>query len=238
MMTSMVTVWALLIFLTLVLAKAYAYWRRRTTIKRWYKSLSINKHLVYFQHLFSDIDGFLLSRQSRALNNAIEYTYGEIDFISFTALLSMAKPDCNTVFYDLGSGTGKAVLACAMVFNVKKSCGIELFNLLHQTALKQQHRLQKLPDYVDKTNVLYFINADFLHVDLSDATLIFINATAFFGETWVAVNQHLKQMPTGTIIITTSKRLFADAFSVIKVTSVQMSWGIVYAYIQQRIAPE
>lgn len=216
-------------------ALIYPYWRRRTTIKRWYNTLAIDKHLTNYKKLFRDVDGFALSRQARTTGDAIEYTYGEIDFVPFIALLSLAKPNINTVFYDLGSGTGKAVLASAMVFNVRKSCGIELFSVLHHTALKQQHHLQQLPDYQTHANTLHFINANFLLVDFSDATLVFINATAFFGETWIAIHQCLHQLKPGVIVITTSKKLSLDIFRLIQTTTVQMSWGPVRAYIQQRI---
>ena len=221
--------------LTMVLARLIPRFRRKMVIKRWYQSLSLEKHRANFQQLFSDIDGFSVSRQARLGHDAIEYTYGEIDFVSFIALMSLTNPNTNTLFYDLGSGTGKAVLACAIVFNVRKCCGIELFSTLHNSALRQLHHLQRLPDYHDKATSIHFINGDFLLIDFSDATLIFLNATAFFGEMWTAINHQLKQVKPGTIIITTSKKLSLDAFIVKKTTTVQMSWGLVRAYIHQRL---
>lgn len=175
-----------------------------------------------------------MSREARAEHDAIEYTYGEIDFIPFIALLSLTKPDEQTIFYDLGSGTGKAVLACAMVFNVQKSCGIEIFPQLHHAALMQQQRLLELPDYKMKAAHIDFINMDFLQTGISDATLIFINTTALFGETWLALNNYLKHVKIYTTIITTSKKLLSDDFVVKRITTVQMSWGLVDAYIQER----
>jgi len=205
-------------------------------IKRWYRSLSLNKHVSHFQTLYSTVNGFALSRQARRERDAIEYTYGEIDFISFISLISLAKPNTNTVFYDLGSGTGKAVLACAMVFNMHKCYGVELFSALHDSALKQQHLLQQLPDYQEKSKSIHFIHGDFLHIDLSDATLIFLNATAFFGDLWTDINHQLRQTKPGTLIITTSKKLSSAFFIVKKITTVHMSWGVVQAYIQERLA--
>ena len=68
---------------------------------------------------------------ARQKQDAIEYVYGEIEFLPFIALLSLDKPDSKTVFYDLGSGIGKAVLACAMVYPVHKSVGVELLPELY-----------------------------------------------------------------------------------------------------------
>ncbi len=218
----------------LVLLAYYPRWQLQTDIQRWYNALNLKTHEAHYEELYKDIDGFSLSVQARVLHDALEYTYGEIDFVSFIALLSLTNPDANTIFYDLGSGTGKAVLACAMVFNVQKSCGIELFGPLNRVALKQQQRLQKLSAYLAQSNALHFIHANFLNYDFSEATLIFINATGFFGDAWLSVQQSLRQLKPGTMIITTSKPLNSDGFLLIKKTKVQMSWGRVFAFIHHR----
>ncbi|WP_242602198.1 hypothetical protein [Legionella nagasakiensis] len=175
-----------------------------------------------------------MSRKARENQDAMEYLYGEVDFISFIALLSCARPNKNTIFYDLGSGIGTAVLACTMVFHVKKSCGIELFSTLHNTALKQKENLRQTPGYATVARKIHFIHGDFLKTDFREATLIFINATAFIGDTWTALCQRLENVSPGTIIITTSKKIPSTVFSVMHATTVKMSWGLVTAYIQRR----
>ena len=210
-------------------------WRQHAAIKRWYNALNLKTHEANHLELYQAIDGFLLSKEARSQQDAIEYTYGEIEFTSFIALLSLTKPDSSTIFYDLGSGTGKAVLACAMVFSVHKSCGIELLGLLNNTALNQQQKLAQLPGYFKQSSALHFTHANFLECNFSEATHLFINATAFFGDSWILVQQALKQLKAGTIIITTSKKLKSDEFIVIKKTKVGMSWGPVAAYIHQRV---
>lgn len=201
-------------------------------VQNWRKGLRLAEHQRAFQNLFSGIDGFYLSKLAREKADAVEYVYGEIEFESFVALLSLTHPNQNTVFYDLGSGVGKAVLTCAMVFDVKKSCGIELFEPLHHAALEQKKRLQQLDSYAQKSNIISLVQDNFLNVDFADATLVFINSTAFFGDTWEALNHRLAQLNPETIIITTSKKLHLPQFIVLKTTTVQMSWGIVDAYVQ------
>lgn len=223
--------WALLILLVILLFTLYRNWQQKAAIKQWYKHLDLNKHYANFQQLYQGIDGFSLSRLARVEHDAFEYTYGEIDFVSFIALLSLAKVDANTIFYDLGSGVGKAVLACAMVFNARKSCGIELFSNLHLTAIEQQQKLERLVGYQSKAKAIHFINSNYLHADFSDATLIFINATALFGDTWIAINQQIEQMCPAATIITTSKKLTSHLFDVKRTSIVQMSWGPVRAYV-------
>lgn len=227
--------WIVLILLSILILINYPRWSRAVAIVRWQKALNLKKHLRAYHHLYSKMNGFTLSREARISNDAVEYVYGEIDFISFIALLSLAKPDCDTVFYDLGSGTGKAVLACAMVFNVRESHGIELLTTLHHAACQQKQSLSSLPDYVNAAKAINFTNSDFLQTNFSHATLIFINATGFFGQTWGKISQRLEQITHDLTVITTSKALKSNAFIIIKTTTVQMSWGLVTAFIQQRV---
>lgn len=115
--------WLILSFLviTAIILLFYSPKQQKRKIRRWQDALAISKHLAVFQQLYADVNGFALSKKARLGGDAFEYVYGEIEFESFTALLSLCHPNSSTIFYDLGSGTGKAVLACAMVFNVKKA---------------------------------------------------------------------------------------------------------------------
>lgn len=211
--------------------------KRRIKIKQWRKRLDLDGHYSAFQSVVTPVDGFSLSKKARAKSDAIEYVYGEIEFTSFIALLTLAHPNKNTIFYDLGSGIGKAVIACAMVFDVHKSCGIELFPLLHQAALKLQECLQEIPRYSEKSKTMQFVNMNFLDANYKDATLIFINAVGFIGDTWASLTEQLAALNPGTTIITISKKLTSSVFTVIKTTRVQMSWGVVAAYIQIKTPP-
>lgn len=222
--------------LVLLLGLQWYWYKPARQIKRWRRSLDLERHKRAFDRLYADVDGFSLSRSDRQHGDAPEYVYGEIDFESFIALLSLCQVGSDTVFYDLGSGSGKAVIACAMVFDVKKSCGVELLPLLHQCAEKQGQRLTALPAYAHLKSHIVFEHSDLLNTSLSDASLIFINATAFFAGHWQCISQHLQQVKPGTLIITTSKALSPGPFITHKVTPVQMSWGVVSAFIQQRVS--
>jgi hypothetical protein len=220
------------------LAALFGYLRpyqpQKRVIKQWSKRLRLNEHERHYQQLYQGVDGFRLSKEARATQDAIEYTYGEIEWTSFIALLSLTHPNHQSVFYDLGSGVGKAVCACAMVFNVKKSCGVELFKPLHQAAIEQQQRLREIDGYQSASRSIRFINGNFLHRDLSEATHLFINATTLFGETWDLLKQRLIQLKPNTTIITTSKQLPSDHFHLIKKTTTLMSWGPVSTFIYKK----
>ena len=207
---------------------------RKFTIWRWRRAFAIDKAESVFKSLYLNVNGFALSREARREQDAIDYIYGEIEFTSFIALLTLVKPNQNTLFYDLGSGTGKAVLACAMVFKMQKCVGVELFKPLHDIACQQSFALHAFPNYVPTTLHIQFIHDNFLNISLHGATLIYINATGFIGETWTMISNRLEQTASCVTVISTSKPLKSNAFIVSKVTAVQMSWGVVKAYIHQR----
>ena len=203
-------------------------------IWRWKKNLNLDRHQSVHDALYAGINGFTLSQAARVHHDAMDYVYGEIKFLPFIALLSLLDINSETVFYDLGSGTGKAVLACGMSFRVKKSCGIELFKSLHEAACEGLNQLKKLEGYNNKASTICFYQGDFLHHDLSEATLIFINASAFFGETWNQLNKKIDKL-TQCQTLVSSKMLQSTCYQVIKRTCVEMSWGPVIVYIHERI---
>ncbi len=213
----------------LSIARLKAHWHFR----KWAKQLHLRKHEKIYHRLFKHVDGFALSRIARLQNDAIEYLYGEIDFLAFIILLSLVQPDEETVFYDLGSGVGKAVMACAMVFNVQKSCGIELFENLHRCAIKQQQSLSKLKNYQDKASRIEYIQGDFMNTDFDEATLIFVNATGFISPLWDNLSTRIAASRCQTVI-STSKPIEHESFRVTHKLQTPMSWGPATVFIQER----
>ncbi|HAT1659703.1 TPA: methyltransferase [Legionella pneumophila] len=208
--------------------------KKELRINQWQKKLNLKRHAQVFQRLYCNINGFMISRQARKNQDAIEYVYGEIEFLPFIALLSMVNIDDNTVFYDLGSGTGKAVVACAMVYPVRKSIGVELFPKLHQCACERLQELATMKGYAENSKKISFILGDFLTVDLSEATLIFINSSTLFGATWEALNTRINNLPQLSTVITTSKTLSSSHFKLVTRAKIQMSWGVVFAFIHKK----
>ncbi|MFT4058165.1 MAG: hypothetical protein QM652_01305 [Legionella sp.] len=196
--------------------------------------LNLQEHEHTFQELYQNINGFALSHHARKGHDTFDYVYGEIEFLPFLALLSLVPLDEETVFYDLGSGTGKAVLACAMTYPLRRSVGIEILPALYESACMQAAQLAKIPHYERKAKKITFILGDFLEVDLDAANIIFINATALFNPTWEKICARLEHLPHLKIVITTSKALCSKHFTVVTQTKIQMSWGVVSAFIHAR----
>ena len=221
----------LVIFLYFVLVN----FNKQNKINNWRKSLDLDRHEQHFTEIYNSVDGFAISRAARENKDAPEYTYGEIVFTDFIALLSMVKVNQDTVFYDLGSGTGKAVIACSMVFSNKKSYGVEIFNDLVAQSFVQQKKLAELQDYKSNAVKIKFFKNNYLQHNINDANVIFINATALFGESWELVKQKLADVAPGTIVISSSKKINNHFFVLKKQTTVRMSWGAVIVYIHEKI---
>ncbi len=226
---------ALCLLLSLAVWSSYQHYKHTLQITRWKKRWHIDKHQLVFADVYRNINGFTLSQQARAKSDAFEYVYGEIDFAAFCALFSLVAPPKETIFYDLGSGVGKAVTACAMVFQVKKSIGIELFPQLHHAAISTQQALASQPDYRRIAASICYIHGDILQHDFADAHVIFINATAWFGDRWQALNQRLDHAHYCHTIITISKKLLNPAYQVTDSRTLAMSWGVTRAYIHKKI---
>lgn len=217
--------------LVLILLPRIRYHRQ---YRKWRKGLQLDIHQKNFTHLFQAIDGFALSKKDREGQDMPELVYGEICFEPFIALLSNCQPDHETVFYDLGCGTGKALLAMAMVFQTKKAIGIEKMPGLCRCTEAQITALSNLKDYRTNKTVLELRQEDFCRASFKEATIVFINASALFGETWEVLCKKLQHLAYPCICITTSRRLPEKDFQLLSQHRVEMSWGVVTAYIQQR----
>lgn len=226
--------WIGLAIVSLVALVLPAYFRSKK-LSRWRNQLQIDKHEAVYNNLYQPINGFETSKTARQHHDELALTYGEIQFQSFIALLSLCKPDENTIFYDLGSGTGKAVIAAAMIFPLKKSMGIECLKSLNDIANNTKKNLTSIDEYKQKESVIQFIQNDFLKHKWNDANLIFVNSTTIIGSLWTQLLEKLNQLNKKAIVITTTKSIPLESYQLIYRTDVLMSWGIVTAYIQKKI---
>jgi SAM-dependent methyltransferase len=184
---------------------------------RFEKRYKIQKHLQTINHLYANVNGFHISKSAR-IEDDLALTYGEIDLLSFLALLSLTSPKPHWHFYELGCGVGKTVIAASLCYQFQKSIGIDC--------------LKPLVDTAKERNV--FPNIDFVIADLQDlsyqdANLIFINIASFVPEVWHNLNLKLQHYHD-VIIITCAKPLAQSV--IMHQTLVECSWGIIPAYIQ------
>lgn len=205
--------------------KKHPNWKR---IKKTEQLLSI---------IFKEINPHHISRLERNQNNFTDdsFIYGEIDFLSFFSLLEKTAPQPNEVFYDLGSGSGKAVFTAALQYDFSKVIGIEFLKSLHSVAnnnIEKAERIIKTYDryfrstYQQRISTINFNNGNFLDYDISNGDIIFINATCFHYYLWEKIIDSLTLLKPGSRIIVTSKKIQNPSFDLLHQSIEIMSWGL------------
>jgi hypothetical protein len=168
-----------------------------------------------------------LAQQAREDHSNDSFIYGEIDVCTLLDLLAYIKPTANDIFFDLGSGAGKALVATKLRYPNMKVVGIECLQPLHDFA---EETGQSFP----APHALY-LNEDFLTADFSEATILLVNATAYSTATWKPLLTRLQALKSGTKIIVTSKKLPSTGFIQRYGAMEKMSWGLCTTRIYEKL---
>lgn len=164
-----------------------------------------------------------------------DFVYGEIDFLSFCTILERCQPKSGEIFYDLGSGSGKAVFSAALYFNLSRAYGIELLHDLYNMANEQIKKCGELVKQQDKNyhNFIFkkimrikFINNNFLETDILKADIVYINATCMRPATWNGIIQKLIELKCGSRVIVNTKKIEHEKFTLLHSGRELMSWGL------------
>lgn len=207
------------------------YYRRHRNLS-WLNGHKMKRAQALFQTLYNDVDAFMVSKQARVIQGIKDdsLTYGEIQFLDFAAILQLVNPEPHEVFYDLGSGSAKALVAMAMLYDLKKIVGIECLPELCKLAKEQL----KKPELHDIQIPIHVIQADFLAYDFSEANIVLINIAGLREDKWDTLVEKLKMLKAGSRIIVISKSLPKEEFQLIDARMRGMSWGLnsVYLYVR------
>ncbi len=132
------------------------------------------------ENIYENINGFSLSSDDSATMKKLgaASVYGEILYGSLEVLLDTLHINNNDVFYDFGSGVGKAAMQVALNTNAKKVVGLELSADRINRAIRAKERLAEL-GYKNHADRLIFQEEDFLEVPINDATIVYLCSTCF-----------------------------------------------------------
>lgn len=167
--------------------------------------------------------------------------YGEVIFPTLADVFQKSREKFGLatggIFYDLGSGIGKAVISAALLHNFDRCVGIELLPSLHSLALDLQRKYQKNKRKYEwlagATENVQFFNEDiFLH-DWTKASCFFANSTCFDEEMIRKISEY--PVVSGTIGITTTKRLGKKYWRLLDTCQKDMTWGKATVYIHKKI---
>ncbi|RLN51892.1 hypothetical protein BBJ29_005765 [Phytophthora kernoviae] len=178
-----------------------------------------------------------LSNEARKSSNLIKtsYVYGEILFFPFADIVRWIAPSLPeyAIFYDLGSGTGKAVIAASLVHPFDQAIGIELLEPLVHCAEKRKTSLEKLKSPLLKTDI-DFITGNLLTTKWEGGDVVFCHGTCFNDKEWAEISLAAEKLKQGAFFISTSHVLRTGLFEVVKSLNFAMSWGTATVYIHRR----
>jgi hypothetical protein len=177
-----------------------------------------------------------LSRDERIIMgiSRTALTYGEVHFETLAAALFhptvRLKP--GGVFVDLGSGTGRAVFAAALLHDFDYCIGIEISGFLHAQAIVQHQYYardflsRRIPRRIRSAQTILFNRGNYLGQKWSHADVVFINSTCFDEELFANTAAQALQLKEGALILIVSKRLSEEHFELLHEDLSQFSWGV------------
>jgi hypothetical protein len=154
----------------------------------------------------------------------------------------------NGNFYDLGSGTGKGVIAMSLLHPFRKCIGIEFLENLTLLSKQNKEKYDKEIDkYISskpelfpefkKKNEIEFINSDFLKQSWTDTSVMFANSTCFNVDLMKNIaTKANKECQSGTIIVTLTKKLnnLNTNWEIHEGFRRLMTWGIATIYVHRK----
>lgn len=189
----------------------------------------IEKNILILTDLFKDVHAKTISIAYRFMHfyKDKELIYGEIEFLSFFGILEKTEPSSEEIFYDLGSGSGKAVFTAEIFFHFSECYGIELLTPLYSKANEILEKASKLHKYnPQQLSKIKFINDSFLNYDFSDANIIYIAATCLNDSTWALIVKKMAYLQSGSRVIVATKSIQDKNFELIYQGIELMSWGL------------
>ncbi|GMI23771.1 hypothetical protein TeGR_g6167 [Tetraparma gracilis] len=180
-------------------------------------------------------------RADKELTSERSLIYGEVEFRSFTEVL---RKICTNVpaggtFIDIGSGSGKAVMAARMTQDFSTCVGVEIMDGL--AALADEIGEKYHSGFRDRlstriSNECEFLKADFLEVDWSSASVVFANSTCFTDSLMASIADKAKSCDPGAYLVTFTKGINCDdgAFELVEKKRYNMSWGPATVFIHRR----
>ena len=169
------------------------------------------------------------------------FIYGEVNFRSISYILLYLNYKYGIkegYFFDLGSGTGRAVIGAALTYPFSKYIGIELLETLYNVSIEIKQSFDK--EYTnDKKPDIEFINGDFLKQDLSQASVIFINSTTFSDKLLGDLAEKFnKECQKGCLVVNTTmelSKLDKNKWEFLPYFRRYMSWGIATVNVYKRL---
>lgn len=192
-----------------------------------------NKYL-FFNSVFSQVDGHAVSQSERKrldVGHQNEFTYGEVEFLGLAAVLELCEPRAGQVFWDLGCGAGRALLAAALLYPRLKVNGVEYLPELCELCKRTVSHLETdLP--LARMTVL---QGDILEVDWSNASIVYASSICFSDELMEGVAAKAASLRLGAKFLTLKPLPSSKYFVLRQSIRVRMTWGKAAVYILEKV---
>ncbi|HEX4045165.1 MAG TPA: hypothetical protein VHZ76_05815 [Gammaproteobacteria bacterium] len=160
--------------------------------------------------------------------------YGEILYQSIDTLLSQISLSTQDIFFDLGSGLGKAAIQVFLNSDVKEVCGIEIIPELHQQSLIATEKVQQdLSDFYPNRQ-LTFLLGSFLEIPFTNASVVLIGSPCFSQKILYPLGKIIDSIASIHTVLTLRPICTLERLSFIKAVRVECSWDTALCYIYKR----
>ena len=197
----------------------------------------IKRRYEIFRGIFAQLDGSSISQNAREDGgiDGAEFTYGEIEFLHFLPLLKLAAPGSGGVFWDLGCGIGKPLIAAAISgMQFREIYGVELLEGLYVAAKSAVEQYCDVIKPGKAANFKLFCQ-DMTEIDWSDADLVYISSVCFPEALMKKLKEQGRKLKKGARIIALNDWKDEQHFKTIHMLKVKMTWGKANIYIAERI---
>jgi hypothetical protein len=192
--------------------------------------------------LYGDVQGYSLSSAGRAkLGREADpvLTYGEVTPECMEQMMEAANPQPGEIFYDLGCGTGKAVVVSAFLRPFKRCTGLELVEDLYNAASAVGTRYMnevksQLPGHENQE--VTFVHGSMFDQDFSDGDVFYTHCTCFDDDMMNKISQKLEACKPGTRVMTITKGLTSPQFELVSAAPIRMGWGEATMYLYKKLA--
>ncbi|MDR1494734.1 MAG: hypothetical protein LBI29_01705 [Rickettsiales bacterium] len=197
---------------------------------------------MLYNGIFKGLNGYgtsFIEKQRRIDDNFVkDLIYGEIP-LELLYALHILEPTKSSmagrkVFYDLGSGTGNAVIGSYLIGNFEKYIGIELLDGLYDMSLVAKRNLLKIDKNAEDSVI--FRHGNILDFDLSDGEVLLFCCPNSDGEIRAKMEEKFLNLKKGAIVLSLI-HVFKDMknFSLLDSQMVRMTWGQTPLMIYQRL---
>lgn len=186
-----------------------------------------------------------ISRSEREANGFLgdaNLIYGEVDFKNFSKVLRVATSCLQgpaRAFFDLGSGTGRAVFVACLTCGFQVLEGAEIVVGLHEASTRicaRYHGGLKRQFFGGKTApMVRFHRGSFLDHDWSHADVVFANSTCFDDALLEAIAKHAERLRPGAVIISFTKPIPSSSLEQHHRFRLTMSWGPATVFIHRHL---